>query len=73
MFYLVFPDLKNRTKFIAGMKATNVKCVFHYLALHASVFCAGEHDGCAIPSGDRFADSLVCLPLFYELAPEFVV
>ena len=67
MFYLVFPDLEKRTKFIGEMKAQDVQCVFHYLALHASAFYAGKHDGRALPNCDRFADCLVRLPLFYEL------
>ena len=73
MFYLVFPDLEKRTKFIADMKARDVQCVFHYLALHASAFYAGKHDGRALPNCDRFADCLVRLPLFYELDGELVI
>lgn len=67
MFYLVFPDLEKRTKFIGDMKAQDVQCVFHYLALHASAFYAEKHDGRALPNCDRFSDCLVRLPLFYEL------
>lgn len=67
MFYLVFPDLEKRTKFIGDMKTQDVQCVFHYLALHASMFYAGKHDGRMLPNCDRFADCLVRLPLFYEL------
>lgn len=73
MFYLVFPDLEKRTKFIGDMKAKGVQCVFHYLALHASAFYAGKHDGRALPNCDRFADCLVRLPMFYELDPAIVV
>ena len=73
MFYLVFPDLEKRTKFIGEMKAQNVQCVFHYLALHASAYYAGKHDGRALPNCDRFADCLVRLPLFYELDPRVVL
>ena len=67
MFYLVFPDLERRTDFIANMKAHEIQCVFHYLALHASAFYAPRHDGRALPNCDRFSDCLVRLPLFYEL------
>ncbi|MBP5260412.1 MAG: dTDP-4-amino-4,6-dideoxygalactose transaminase, partial [Paludibacteraceae bacterium] len=38
MFYLMFPDLAKRTDFIAKMKARDILCVFHYLALHNSEF-----------------------------------
>ena len=73
MFYLVFPDLDRRSAFIREMKARDVQCVFHYLALHASDFYAGRHDGRALPNCDRYADCLVRLPFFYELDPQIVI
>ncbi|MBR4612726.1 MAG: dTDP-4-amino-4,6-dideoxygalactose transaminase [Kiritimatiellae bacterium] len=73
MFYLVFPNLAKRTDFIAGMKARDVQCVFHYLALHDSEFYRGKHDGRSLPNCDRYADCLVRLPLYYELDPEPVL
>ena len=73
MFYLVFPELAARTKFIAEMKAKDIQSVFHYLALHASAFYSGRHDGRVLPNCDRFADCLVRLPMFYELDPKVVV
>ena len=73
MFYLVFPDLGSRTSFIARMKNAGILCVFHYLALHTSLFYKGRHDGRALPNCDRFADCLVRLPLFCGLdAPEVI-
>lgn len=67
MFYLVFPDLAKRTDFIAKMKAQDVLCVFHYLALHSSDFYKANHGNRALPNCDRFADCLVRLPMYYEL------
>lgn len=67
MFYLVFPTLAARTSFIAGMKARDVLCVFHYLPLHSSPFYATCHDGRALPNCDRYADCLVRLPLWYDI------
>ena len=73
MFYLVFPDLGKRTKFIAEMKEQDVQCVFHYLALHDSEFYRSKHDGRQLPNCDRYADCLVRLPLYYELKPDLVL
>ena len=73
MFYLMFPNLAKRTDFIAKMKARDVLCVFHYLALHASEFYRGKHDGRPLPNCDRYADCLVRLPLYYELNPDLVL
>ena len=70
MFYLLFPDLAKRSDFIAKMKAQDVLCVFHYLPLHSSAYYKDRHDGRALPNCDRYADTLVRLPLYYGLGPD---
>lgn len=67
MFYLVFPDLEQRTAFIAMLKEKGYMAVFHYLALHKSAFYADKHDGRELKQCDRYADTLVRLPMFYDL------
>ena len=70
MFYLLFPDLAKRTDFIAKMKARDILTVFHYLPLHSSAYYKDRHDGRALPNCDRYADTLVRLPLYYGLKPD---
>ena len=70
MFYLLFPDLARRTDFIAKMRARDVLTVFHYLPLHSSAYYAKRHDGRPLPNCDRYADTLVRLPLYYGLGPD---
>lgn len=70
MFYLLFPDLAKRSDFIAKMKARDILTVFHYLPLHSSEYYKSKHDGRALPNCDRYADTLVRLPLYYGLAPD---
>ena len=70
MFYLLFPDLVKRSDFISKMKARDVLTVFHYLPLHSSAYYKDKHDGRALPNCDRYADTLVRLPLYYGLAPD---
>lgn len=72
MFYLVFPNLDQRSGLIAYLKANGVCAVFHYLSLHSSIYYADKHDGRALPECDRYADCLVRLPLFYDLTIEEV-
>ena len=87
MFYLIFPDLEKRTKFIAYLKEHDIQAVFHYLALHKSVYYRhlleseeiplahyGEREGDRgfLPQCDRYADCLVRLPMFYDLTIEQV-
>ena len=70
MFYLLFPDLARRSDFIAKMKARDILTVFHYLPLHSSAYYRDSHDGRALPNCDRYADTLVRLPLYYDLGPD---
>lgn len=71
-FYLVCRDLDTRTRLIARLKAQSILAVFHYLPLHSSPFFADKHDGRALPNCDRYADTLVRLPLYYELGEDDV-
>ena len=66
-FYLACRDLETRTRLIARLKENGVLAVFHYLPLHSSAFFAPRHDGRALPNCDRWADTLVRLPLYHEL------
>ena len=70
MFYLLFPDLAKRSDFIAKMKARDILIVFHYLPLHSSEYYKSQHDGRELPNCDRYADTLVRLPLYCGLAPD---
>lgn len=64
MFYLLFSNLERRSAFINGMRERDILCVFHYLPLHSSSYYADQHDGRGLPNCDRYADTLVRLPLY---------
>ncbi|MFN8326054.1 dTDP-4-amino-4,6-dideoxygalactose transaminase [Flavobacterium sp.] len=66
MFYLVCKNLEQRTQLIESLKANGIMAVFHYISLHKSPFYLDKHDGRILPETDRFTDTLVRLPLFYE-------
>lgn len=72
MFYLVLPDLEKRTALIKHLKDNGVLAVFHYLSLHSSAYYADNHDGRVLPECDRYADTLVRLPMHYDLTLEDV-
>lgn len=72
MFYLIFPNLDKRTKFIQYLREQDILTVFHYLPLHSSKYYEDKHDGRALPECDRYADTLVRLPMYYDLALEDV-
>jgi dTDP-4-amino-4,6-dideoxygalactose transaminase len=70
MFYLVCKDIAQRTEFIDFLKNNGVFSVFHYLSLHASPYYHAKYKGPALPHSDRYADTLVRIPLYYELSDE---
>ena len=67
MFYLLCPSLEYRTALMKFLKENDVQTTFHYLPLHSSKFYENKHDGRELPNCDRYGDTLVRLPLFYEL------
>ncbi len=67
MFYLVCKDLEQRTHFIKHLKDNGVYAVFHYLSLHKSEYYNDKYVGYDLKNADSFTDSLVRLPLFYDL------
>ena len=72
MFYLVLPDLEQRTALIKYLKDNGICAVFHYLSLHSSEYYRSRHGGRSLPQCDRYADCLVRLPLFYDLSVDSV-
>ena len=78
MFYLLFRNLEARSDFIAKMRSKDVLTVFHYLPLHSSDFYVGyakthapsKPSPASYANCDRYADTLVRLPLYCGLAPD---
>jgi dTDP-4-amino-4,6-dideoxygalactose transaminase len=70
MFYLTCTSLEERTALIDFLRKQQILPVFHYLSLHKSPFYADKHDGRELPWADFYTDTLMRLPLYYELTPE---
>ena len=73
MYYLLLPDLEQRTAFIASLKEQGIGAVFHYVPLHNSPM--GKKYGRI--SGDmkntqELSDRLVRLPLWLGLEEDIV-
>ena len=67
MYYLLCPSLQARTALMNYLKNNGVQATFHYLPLHSSKYYEDKHDGRQLANCDRYADTLVRLPLYYEL------
>ncbi|GAB1448376.1 dTDP-4-amino-4,6-dideoxygalactose transaminase [Bacteroidota bacterium] len=72
MFYLVCKDLEQRTRIIEQLKNKGILAVFHYLSLHKSAFYQERYLGPELPESDRYSNTLLRLPLFFELQEEQV-
>jgi dTDP-4-amino-4,6-dideoxygalactose transaminase len=68
MYYLLLRDLSDRTRFIDGMKAQNINCVFHYVPLHSSPYGRKVARACGtLAVTEDLANRLVRLPLWLGL------
>lgn len=67
MFYMLCDSLKERSRLIDKLKSEGILAVFHYLSLHKSPFYQERHDGRDLPNADRYSDTLLRLPMYYEL------
>jgi dTDP-4-amino-4,6-dideoxygalactose transaminase len=72
MFYLDCKNLETRTQLITHLRKNEILSVFHYLSLHKSPYYHLLHDGRELPNADYFTNTLVRLPLFFELTNEQV-
>lgn len=67
MYYINCSSLERRTELIQALKDENIFAVFHYLSLHESPFYKDKHDGRYLSNSDYYSNTLLRLPLFYEL------
>jgi dTDP-4-amino-4,6-dideoxygalactose transaminase len=71
MYYLLLPDLAERTRFIDWLKEDAIHAVFHYIPLHRSTYGSQFH-GDGMPElavTDSVSERLVRLPLWIGLEP----
>jgi dTDP-4-amino-4,6-dideoxygalactose transaminase len=69
MYYLLLPDLKERTRFIEYLKEQRINAVFHYVPLHSApqALELGARGHC--PVTQDVSERLVRLPFYRELNP----
>lgn len=72
MFYLVCKSEKQRTQLINHLKENEIHAVFHYLSLHKSEYYKAKHENDTLTFSDNYTNTLVRLPLFYELENESI-
>ncbi len=68
MFYMLFNDLDERTKFISYLKENQIYAPFHYIPLHSAP--AGEkycRTATKMDVTNKISDTLVRLPMYYDI------
>lgn len=70
MFYFLCQNLQVRTKLLDYLKASGVHAVFHYLPLHKSPYYTKMYSGDKLFHCDRFSETLIRLPLYFEITDD---
>jgi len=68
LFYILSRNLTERDQLISYLKSKGIQAVFHYLPLHSSAYYREKHDGRVLANANRFAETLIRLPFFYDLS-----
>ena len=68
IFYLICKNLEERTALIAYLKNHNICAVFHYQSLHKSPYYKNKYKGSTLLNSDNFSETLLRLPMYYELS-----
>ena len=71
MYYVLLNSLEERTSLIAKLAEGGIKAVFHYIPLHSAPAGVkfGRTSG-SMECTDRTSDTLLRLPLYYDLGAE---
>lgn len=67
IFYIICKSLAERTTLINKLKQDGILAVFHYVSLHSSPFYKKNNSGVVLENADNYTNSLLRLPLFYDL------
>ncbi len=73
IYYLLCKNLAQRELIIQALKDKGIHAVFHYQSLHRSPYFKNKHDGRTLTNSDRFSDTLLRLPLYYELESHQII
>jgi len=67
IFYITF---EQRDKLINFLRKEGIITIFHYFPLHKSKFFSEFSDRRTLPNAERFSNTLIRLPIFYEMTDE---
>ena len=72
MLYLILNNHQQRQKLIAFLGNHDIMAIFHYIPLHRAPYWKGKYDNIYLPVTDRVSETLLRLPLYYNMTVEEV-
>jgi dTDP-4-amino-4,6-dideoxygalactose transaminase len=73
IYYIICRNLNERSQLIHYLKDRNILAIFHYLSLHKSPFYNSKYNGEELINADLYSDTLLRLPLYYELKENDII
>ncbi len=71
-FFLICRNKAGRDGLIAFLKQYGIMALSHYLPLHKSEYYSKKYDGCSLPMSEKYSDTIIRFPIYYELSEEDV-
>ena len=68
LFYILTRDTNEQELLLKYLSDNGIQAVFHYLPLHKSPYYISKHDGRMLGNAERYSETIVRLPFFYEIA-----
>lgn len=72
IFYILCNSLEERTHISSSLNRQNINAVFHYQSLHKSPYYSSQYSTRQLPNADRYSNTLLRLPMYFELTLEDV-
>ncbi|MBC8172732.1 MAG: DegT/DnrJ/EryC1/StrS family aminotransferase, partial [Chitinophagales bacterium] len=70
ILYFFCKNKTERDALISFLQQKGILAVFHYLPLHLSSYYLQKHPPESLPMSEKYAETIVRIPLFYDLQPE---
>jgi dTDP-4-amino-4,6-dideoxygalactose transaminase len=73
MFYIQTSSFGERSELIKFLADNGIYAIFHYVPLHKAPYWKGKYDGLRLENTEKISQTLLRLPMYYELKDEEIV